>query len=79
MKDLNIEDIIDQEEAKKMLGFKTATSSSNRKMNELVRDGKIEAFQPSPKVRYYSKESIVKYIFSTKILSDANFVPVPIK
>ncbi len=69
-------DIIGQDEAKEMLGFKPSTPNSNRKMNELVRRGKIKAFQPSPKVRFYSKESIVDYILSTKIPSDAEFIPI---
>lgn len=66
-------DIIGQDEAKEMLGFKTATSNSNRWMNELVKDGKIKAFQPSPKVKLYSKKSILEYIMSTRILSMAEF------
>ena len=71
-------DIISQDEAKEMLGFKPSTPNSNRKMNELVRGGKIKAYQPSPKVRFYSRESIVNYILSTKIPSDTEFVPVPV-
>lgn len=39
-------DIIGQDEAKAMLGFKPSTPNSNRKMNELVRNGKIKAYQP---------------------------------
>jgi hypothetical protein len=72
-------DIISQDEAKEMLGFKPSTPNSNRKMNELVRGGKIKAFQPSAKVRFYSKQSIIDYILSTRILSDDEFVPVPIR
>ncbi|MCB0496942.1 MAG: hypothetical protein KDC79_12460 [Cyclobacteriaceae bacterium] len=73
------EDIIGQDEAKELLGFKPSTPNSNRKMNELVRGGKIRAYQPSPKVRFYSRQSIVDYILSTKIPSDDEFVPVPIR
>jgi len=79
MRNADHTDIIAQDEAKELLGFKTATSNSNRKMNELVRDGKISAYQPSPKVKLYSKESIVNFILSTKIPSDAEFVPTPVR
>lgn len=71
-------DIIGQDEAKEMLGFKPSTPNSNRKMNVLVKNGRIKAYQPSPKVRMYSRQSIVDYILSTKILSDEEFVPVPV-
>ncbi len=77
MKKLDYADIIGQDIAKEMLGFKPSTPNSNRKMNELVRNGKIKAYQPSAKVRLYSKESIVDFIMSTKIPSDAEFIPVP--
>ncbi len=76
MKKSDHTNIIGQDEAKEMLGFKPSTSNSNRKMNELVRNGNIKAYQPSPRVRFYSRESIVDFIMSTKILSDAEFVPV---
>ena len=72
-------DFISQDEAKQLLGFKPETSNSNRKMNELVRSGKITAFQPSKKNRFYSRESIMKYILSTRIPSDSEFIPVRIK
>lgn len=76
--DHDYSDLISQDEAKQMLGFKTETPNSNRRMNTLVRKGKIRAYQPSPKVRLYSKRSIIKYILSTQIPSDAEFVPVKI-
>lgn len=76
MRKIDQTDIISQDEAKEMLGFKPSTPNSNRKMNELVRNGKIRAYQPSPKVRFYSRESILKYILSMKIPSDAEFIPV---
>jgi hypothetical protein len=78
MKAVDHSDIIEQDDAKALLGFKVGTPNSNRKMNELVRDGKIEAYQPSPKVRFYSKNSILNYIISTRIQSDDEFVPIPI-
>jgi len=78
MRKADHEDIIGQDEAKEMLGFKPSTPNTNRKMNELVRGGKIKAYQPSPKVRFYSRQSIVDYILSMKIPSDVEFIPVPI-
>jgi len=79
MRNIDTADIIAQDEAKELLGFKAATPNSNRKLNELIRDGKIKAYQPSPKVKLYSKESIVNFILSTKIPSDAEFVPTPVR
>jgi len=79
MRKTDYTDIIDQDQAKEMLGFKPATPNSNRKMNELVKDGKIKAYQPSAKVRLYSRESIHDYILSTRIQSDEEFVPVRIQ
>lgn len=79
MKQGDYADIIGQDEAKEMLGLKPSTPNTNRKMNELVRDGKIRAYQPSPKVRLYSRQSIVDFILSTKVCSDEEFVPVRIK
>jgi len=79
MKKTDPTDIIGQDEAKEMLGFKPATPNSNRKMNALVRAGKIKAYQPSAKVRFYSRESILDYIMSTRIPSDEEFIPVRIK
>jgi hypothetical protein len=79
MKIVDPSDIISQDEAKEMLGLKPETSNSNRNLNKLVKEGKIRAYQPSQRVRLYSKESIVKYILSTRVISNKEFVPVRIK
>ena len=46
-----IEDLIQQDEVKEMLGVKPGTSNTNRTINRLIRQGKIRAFQPHGKIK----------------------------